>query len=63
MSVEKDCDKAKDKQWLEARKSKKSKQDMVRKSKSKGKDESFIERQVEDELENLVIKTAFSALL
>lgn len=55
--------KERDKAWLESRKSKRPKQEKVRKSKSKGQDESFIERQAESELEDLLVKTAFSALL
>ena len=56
-----------DKEWLESRKSKRPKQDKVRKSKSKGQDESFqkesfIERQAENELEDTLVKTAFSTL-
>jgi len=55
--------KERDKEWLESRKSKRPKQEKVRKSKSKGQDESFIEREAENELEDLLIKTAFSTLL
>ena len=55
--------KERDKEWLESRKSKRPKQEKVRKSKSKGQDESFIERQAESELEDLLVKTAFSTLL
>jgi len=61
MSIEKECNRKKDKEWLEARKTKRSKKERGRKGKEK--DESFVERQVEDELEDLLIKTAFSTLL
>ena len=55
--------KERDKEWLESRKAKNPKQEQVRKSKSKGQDENFIERQAENELEDLLVKTAFSTLL
>lgn len=61
MSIEKDCDRKEDKEWLEARKSKHSKKDRARQSKEK--DESFVERQTENEFEDLLVKTAFSTLL
>ena len=63
MSIEKNCHSEEDKEWLEARKAKHPKQHRVRKSKSKGKGEKFIERQTENELEDLAIKTAFSIFL
>ena len=66
MSQETECTreverKERDKEWLESRKAKNP--NKVRKSKSKGQDESFIERQTENELEDLLVKTAFSTLL
>jgi len=49
-----------DKAWMKERKSKQAK---IKKSHAKKNDESFIERQVENELEDLLVKTAFSAIL
>ena len=48
-----------DEAWMKHRKSKRAK---VKKSHSKENDESFIERQAENELEDLLVKTAFSTL-
>jgi len=49
-----------DEEWMKDRKSKRAK---IKKSHSKENDESFIERQAENELEDLLVKTAFSTLL
>jgi len=49
-----------DEEWMKHRKSKRAK---IKKSYSKENDESFIERQAQNELEDLLVKTAFSTLL
>ena len=54
------CKDDKNREWIKQRKSKRDKR---RKTLNKDSNENFIERQVENELEDILVKAAFSTLL